>query len=593
MTHGAGFPIPQFQTTNRRELLTAVLPQIDALYARYAAEHHVPGMVYGVLLDGELVHTLSLGTRVAGSAAPVDADTVFRIASMSKSFAALAVIMLRDAGKLRLDDPAAGYAPELAQIPYPTRDSAPITVRQLLTMSAGWPEDDPWGDRQLAWSDAELAAHLARGVAFAQAPGVAFEYSNLGYMALGRVIHGASGVSAPEYIARHILHPLGMTSTVWNRDEVDESRLALGYRWANDAWQPEPILPTGGDVGAFAGLFTTLRDLTKWVNLFLSAFPPRDDADDGIVRRSSLREMQQGWQSIGVTAQQDALGSPLRLDSAAYGYGLRTRSDLNFASISHSGGLPGYGAAMRWLPDRNLGIIALGNRTYAPMTKATLEATTLLISGSQLPARRLAPSAALLAAQAGVNQLLAAWDDDLVDRLVAMNFFLDRSRESWRAQFTDLCARHGPLQPDGEFNPENALRGGWTMRGERGTVKVWLSLAPTLPPRVQDMAIEAVLTPSPTQVRAAAQLLRCVARPSRTRLAKLVATLADLASIWDQVRLANILCGAPALGEVVACDGETTATWRLNGSKQRVNLVLTLDAPTGKIAGALFQAVWQ
>ena len=129
MTHGAAFPLPQFQTTNRRDLLTAVLPQLDALYARYAAQHYVPGMIYGVLLDGELVHTLTLGTRIAGSAAPVDADTVFRIASMTKSFAALAVVMLRDAGKLRLDDPAASYAPELAGLRYPTRDSAPITVR--------------------------------------------------------------------------------------------------------------------------------------------------------------------------------------------------------------------------------------------------------------------------------------------------------------------------------------------------------------------------------------------------------------------------------------------------------------------------------
>jgi CubicO group peptidase (beta-lactamase class C family) len=111
---------------------------------------------------------------------------------------------------------------------------------------------------------------------------------------LGRVIHGASGLSAPEYITRHILQPLGMTSTVWNQEEVAPERLALGYRWEENAWLPEPILPTGGDVGAFAGIFTTLRDLAKWVNLFLSAFPPRDDADNGIVQRSSLREMQQG-----------------------------------------------------------------------------------------------------------------------------------------------------------------------------------------------------------------------------------------------------------------------------------------------------------
>jgi CubicO group peptidase (beta-lactamase class C family) len=108
MMHGAGFPTPQFQPADRRTLLAAVLPQLDALYARYAEQHRVPGLIYGVLLDGELVHTWSQGTRRVGQDAPVDADTVFRIASMSKSFAALAVVMLRDAGKLRLDDPRRG-----------------------------------------------------------------------------------------------------------------------------------------------------------------------------------------------------------------------------------------------------------------------------------------------------------------------------------------------------------------------------------------------------------------------------------------------------------------------------------------------------
>ena len=588
MSHGVEFPIPKFQTINRRECLLDLLPQIDKHYARYASEQHVPGLVYGVLLDGELLHTLGLGTRSAENVAPVDADTLFRIASMTKSFAALAVVMLRDAGKLRLDDPAASYAPELAGLRYPTRDSAPITVRHLLTMTAGWPEDDPWGDRQLAWRDDELAEHLAQAVAFSQPPGLAFEYSNLGYMALGRVIHGASRQSAPEYITEQILRPLGMTDTVWQRDAVDAARLALGYSWVDDGWQAEPILPTGGDAAAFAGIFTTLRDLAKWVQLFLSAYPPRDDADDGIVRRSSLREMQQGWQAIGLFAGQDALGAPLRVDSAAYGYGLRTRQDLNFTSIGHSGGLPGYGSAMRWLPDHNLGIIALGNSTYAPMARATMEAITLLVTASGLPPRKLAPSAPLLAAQSGVNQLLAAWDDDLVDRLVAMNFFLDRSRASWRAWLDDLRARHGLLEPAGELEPENRLRGSWLLRGERGACKIWLSLAPTLPPRIQYLEIESIATPAPVQVQAADQLLRIVARPSRARLARLTAPTADLAAIWDQVRLANLLCGACTLGTVVAGDGETVATWELVTGKQQVNLVLTLDAATGKIADAVF-----
>ena len=173
-----------------------------------------------------------------------------------------------------------------------------------------------------------------------------------------------------------------------------------------------------------------------------------------------------------------------------------------------------------------------------------------------------------------------------------MNFFLDRSRKSWRAQFAELRAQHGALQPEGEFYAENALRGSWTMRSEQGRVNVWLSLAPTSPPQIQDLEIESVLTPSPVLVKAAAQLLRCVARPSRARLAKLVAPLANLVELWHHVRLANILCGECTLGKVVACDGATAATWQLDGGKQRANLVLTLDGPTGKIASAVLQPIW-
>jgi CubicO group peptidase (beta-lactamase class C family) len=592
MMHGAGFPTPQFQPADRRTLLAAVLPQLDALYARYAEQHRVPGLIYGVLLDGELVHTWSQGTRRVGQDAPVDADTVFRIASMSKSFAALAVVMLRDAGKLRLDDPAADYAPELAQLAYPTRDSQPITVRQLLTMSAGWPEDDPWGDRQLAWRDDELVAHLAQGVAFSRAPGVAFEYSNLGYMALGRVIHGASGLSAPEYITRHILQPLGMTSTVWNQEEVAPERLALGYRWEENAWLPEPILPTGGDVGAFAGIFTTLRDLAKWVNLFLSAFPPRDDADNGIVQRSSLREMQQGWRLTGLYPQQENLAATPTVAGAAYGYGLFMRQDQQLASVGHSGGLPGYGSAMRWAPDYGLGLIALGNRTYAPMSAATLEGLLLAITAGKLPQRTLPPAPALLAAQEGVQRLLAAWDDDLADRLTAMNFFLDRSRESWRQEFAQVRDDHGDLQPEGAFEAENALSGHWRLRSARGWVDIWLALAPTLPPRIQALEITATVAPGRALTGAAAHLLRQVARPNRAALARRTAAGADLPGIWLQVQLANSQIGVCTLGKVVAGDGESTATWELDGGRRRARLALTLDAATGKIADAIFQPVW-
>src|SRR5437773_1847494 len=114
-------------------------PVIDSLYKAYAAKNHIPGVAYGIVADGKLVHTGTFGYQDAGKKTPVTAHSVFRIASMTKSFTAMAILSLRDAGKLNLDDPVYKYIPEIRQIHPLTDDSPPITIRHLLTHSAGFP----------------------------------------------------------------------------------------------------------------------------------------------------------------------------------------------------------------------------------------------------------------------------------------------------------------------------------------------------------------------------------------------------------------------------------------------------------------------
>ena len=101
-----------------------------------------------MVLGGELVHSRGVGTLRVGEDAPPDADSVFRIASMTKSFTAATILGLRDEGLLSLDDPIARHVPELAGLHGPTADAPPITIRHLLTMASGLATDDPWGDRQ-------------------------------------------------------------------------------------------------------------------------------------------------------------------------------------------------------------------------------------------------------------------------------------------------------------------------------------------------------------------------------------------------------------------------------------------------------------
>src|SRR2546423_4494761 len=109
------------------------------------------------------------------------------------------------------------------------------------------------------------------------------------------------------------------------------------------------------------GLWPTARDLAPYVAFHLSASPPRDEAERGPVRRSSVREMQQAWRAQPAFALRNAVDAPLQLALASYGYGLRVSQDCRFNFVvSHGGGLPGYGSLMRWLPEYGVGMIAMG-----------------------------------------------------------------------------------------------------------------------------------------------------------------------------------------------------------------------------------------
>src|SRR5580658_7021456 len=187
---------------------------------------------------------------------------------MTKSFTASAVLALRDDGALRLDDPAEEYVSELRGWPPVTRHSVPVSLRHLLTMTAGFPTDDPWGDRQQGLPLEEFAAFLAGGVSFARAPGIRFEYSNLGYAILGRVITAVTGAAYQDYIRDRLLRPLGMASTGFEAAEFDPSALARGYRRTpgeqGTTWSEVPLEPCGA-FAPMGGVFSCVRDLTRWV----------------------------------------------------------------------------------------------------------------------------------------------------------------------------------------------------------------------------------------------------------------------------------------------------------------------------------------
>lgn len=489
---GVSVPAASFADPDRRARLLGAVPAMDSLFAGFALQARVPGIAWGLLVDGELVHVATSGVRELSSNTPVDTGTVFRIASMTKSFTALAILQLRDAGRLSLDDPAERYVPELRGLAYPSGDSPRITIRHLLSHATGFPEDNPWGDQQLDATDAQMTAMMLDGIPFSNPPGVAYEYSNYGFAILGRIVANVSGRPYPEYVRTEILEPLGMPATTLQAPDVPPAVLAHGYRLQDGEWLEEPPLPDGS-FGPMGGMLTSITDLGRYVGFLMSAWPPSDAPDTGPVRRASLREMQQIHRPRPARVTRSAADGSIQLNAGGYGFGLGISQSCGFGHVvAHSGGLPGFGSQMRWLPEYGVGIIALGNLTYTGWGGVITQALDLLAATGALQPRVPQPSPALVEAREQVSRLVVEWNDALADTVAAMNLFRDESKLRRRAQIEAVMAEAGPCRNEGSFLVENALRGRWRMACERGAVEVSITLAPIIPPKVQYLNVQRV-----------------------------------------------------------------------------------------------------
>jgi CubicO group peptidase (beta-lactamase class C family) len=535
-----------------------------------------------VIVDGELVHVSVAGVQDLQSNAAVTPDSVFRIASMTKSFTAMAILKLRDAGRLSLEDPAERYVPELAQLAYPTTDSPRLTIRHLLSHAEGFPEDNPWGDRQLARSDEWMAQAMREGIPFSNAPGLAYEYSNYGFAILGRIVQNVAGEPYDRYVTREILQPLGMTATTFEGSRVPPDRRTQGYGF--DEGRHVPLEPLAhGSFGAMGGLWTSARDLSKYVAFLMSAFPPRDGPERGPVTRASAREMQQVARHDLSRATRPTLDGPLRLATGGYGYGLRVSEDCDLGvMVGHGGGLPGYGSLMSWYPERGVGVIAMSNLTYSGWGGVFREVFEALRKTGALERRRVQPSPALLDAQAQVTRLVTQWDEGSAQRVAADNLFLDRPVDRWRASLAALASRHGRCGPASAIDAENALRGEWRLPCERGVLRVSITLAPTAPPRVQYLDVRGALPPGPVLQKAIDEVTALAARWDEARARALVAPDVDLKAWARQSQLASLQAGECRAGDTLVGDG-TRALLRLDCERGTLWADVVTDPASGKV----------
>ncbi len=263
------------------------------------------------------------------------------------------------------------YIPELKGLKYPTADAPLITIRHLLTHGAGFPEDNPWGDRQLADSDKELSELINKQISFSNPPGIAYEYSNLGFAMLGRIITKVSGKQYPAIHQRKYLASAGHEKRRMGIcQRASQPNLAHGYRWLNEKWNEEELLhdKADGSWGSMGGMLSSVEEFASYMSLHLSAWPPSDLRETGPVKRSSVREMHHPWRFNGMNSRYRYPDGRTCALVTAYGYGLGWSRDCDGKIfIAHSGGLPGFGSQWRIMPDYGIGIVSLANRTYSPM----------------------------------------------------------------------------------------------------------------------------------------------------------------------------------------------------------------------------------
>jgi CubicO group peptidase (beta-lactamase class C family) len=466
------------------QALDAAMPELDAIFRRYMEDSHVPGLVYGIVRDGRLVVVRTMGVQDPESKRPVTPDTLFRIASMSKAFTALAILRLRDAGRLSLDAPAETYVPELRGWKYPTADSPKIRVRDLLSHAAGFVTDDPWGDRQTPMPEAAFTRLLRRGVPFQRAPQTAYEYSNLGFAILGRIVTNVSGRPFEDYIQAEIMRPLGMTSTGYDYTNAPQERRALGYRWENGGWLREPDLARGA-FGAMGGVQTSAVDYAKWVAFLLSAWPPRDGPEQGPVRRATVRELSQGLDFPQLVQRPGGPGTCFQ--AFTYGMGLRVAADCELGlSLAHGGGYPGYGSYMLLFPNRRIGLFVFANRTYAGPSAPLWQAASALQKAGWMPAPRgIPPSPAVRAGYAAAATIWRAGSVEAARPSLAMNFLMDRTAANWAADLARARTEVGDCRTDAPLTAAGNLQAHFEWTCERGRLAGDFLLAPTNPATIQ------------------------------------------------------------------------------------------------------------
>lgn len=352
------------------------LAQGAALQQRFdavLAQHGIVGGGMAVVHGHEPATEFYFGVMRNGTQQRVDGATAYNWASITKTMTAIAILQLRDRGKLSLDDPAARYVPELQQVHDEYGPVDAITIRDLLTHSAGfrnptwpWDCDDAtncdWQPFEPAhW--AQVAAMLPyTHVAFK--PGSRWSYSNLGYVFLGQIIERLTGDDFEVYIDKNILMPLGMTESYFDRSPYFlESHVSASYLRAGDKLTEQPFNFDTGITTSNSGLKAPITDMVKYLRFLIG--DPANPVYEFVLKRSSLEE---AWTGVLPVAGEDGSSTAYTKDAPKMGLGFFVLTRNGHRYVYHDGDQGGFSSEIFIDPERHAaGILAVNTTdTGAP-----------------------------------------------------------------------------------------------------------------------------------------------------------------------------------------------------------------------------------
>lgn len=350
-----------------------VASQLDQLL-KNSCQATAPGFSVAVVQHGKLVYEKGYGLANLEYDVPVTPQTIYHIASVSKQFTAMAVVLLEEDGKLSLEDDIHKYLPELPDYGHA------VTIRQLLQHTSGI--RDQWQTLALAgWRlDDVITQEQILRVLFRQkelnfVPGTRHLYSNGGYTLAAEIVSRVSGKPFPDFCRERIFEPLAMTHTHFHMDNrrIVHDR-AYSYSKDGDSYQAEPL--NYANAGA-TSLFTTAPELARWLDNF---------------REPKVG----GGRAIERMQEQAVLADGTKID---YVLGLGIGNHRGLKTISHSGGDAGYRSFVVWFPEPELGVAVLTGLASFDVGGTAYKVANALLRDKLAPEKKPKPVAAPMAAQ--------------------------------------------------------------------------------------------------------------------------------------------------------------------------------------------------